>query len=300
MPQIIQFMHPGSEPTPPSGSSIIPWNYGDKHKRKFMVSKGKYVSDTIEKEDCLTFWGEWEPQSKVERLPCGRFSKYLNWPFLDVTVPNRLHNTDPNVFGSSFKYFCCQQGAKSSLRNLSPLSLILFGSCVGKQFCLDTLLVVSKRNKPYHMSNVRGLANKKDQFYHASIEPLNSVSYCNQLKCNMPKEQFRYYEGVTFSEQKDYQDIFSFAPVRRYDEKNQCASMFKRPVINISGIISNGLTQGINGQGGRIYSDNEVVIIWKEIVKQVRNQELELGTQFENPPRYSVKAVQEMTVTFSC
>jgi hypothetical protein len=34
-----------------------------------MVSKGKYVSENSEKEDCLTFWGEWEPQSLVERLP---------------------------------------------------------------------------------------------------------------------------------------------------------------------------------------------------------------------------------------
>ncbi len=69
MPKIIQFLHPRTEATPESGSSMIPWNCSNEHKRKFMVSKGKYVSENSEKEDCLTFWGEWEPQSLVERLP---------------------------------------------------------------------------------------------------------------------------------------------------------------------------------------------------------------------------------------
>ena len=53
-----------------------------------MVSKGKYVSENTEKEDCLTFWGEWEPQSLVERLPImgGAFPKWLNRQFLDCSV----------------------------------------------------------------------------------------------------------------------------------------------------------------------------------------------------------------------
>jgi hypothetical protein len=69
MPKIIQFLHPGMEATPERGSTMIPWNCSNEHKRKFMVSRGKYVSEKIEKEDCLTFWGECESHSLVERLP---------------------------------------------------------------------------------------------------------------------------------------------------------------------------------------------------------------------------------------
>lgn len=88
-PKSFCFYIPGTEATLTTGSTIIiPWNCSNEHKRKFMVSKGKYVSENSEKEDCLTFWGEWEPQSLVERLPemGGAFPKWLNRQFLDCSV----------------------------------------------------------------------------------------------------------------------------------------------------------------------------------------------------------------------
>lgn len=302
MPKIIQFLHPGPEATPPRGSAIIPWNCGDKHKRKFLLSKGKYVSKNSEKEACLTIWGEWEPQSYIERLPyLGRhFPSYLNRPFLDVSLSSRCHNTDPYVFGNSFKYFICQQGVKTILQNLDPFSLVLFGSCVEGKFCLDTLLVVSDRQKKYKLSSVQQLTKRNTTFYHAGIEPLLNKKYCEKIQCNSLEDEYKYYEGVTFGERKQYDNIFSFAPSRIYTNKKQSDFAFKRPSIDIPEIISPRQTQGINGSVGRDYSRAEIVKVWKQIVEIIERNNLLLGTNFEEPVMVSTNEVANNKGIFIC
>jgi hypothetical protein len=302
MPKIIQFLHTGHEATPPRGSTTIPWNCGDKHKRKFLLSKGKYVSGNNEKEACLTFWGEWEPQSYIEQLTnIGQhFPSYLNRPFLDVTVANRCHNTDPYVFGDSFKYFVCQQGVKTILRNLDPFSLVLFGSCVEGKFCLDTLFVVSDCHKKYKLSEVGMLGKEKTAFYHAGIEPLLKKKYCKKIKCTSVEDKYTYYKGVTFNERKQYENIFSFAPTRIHTNKNENEFVFKRPAIDIPDVISPRQTQGINGRVGCDYSKDKIVKIWKQIAEIIERNNLLLGTYFDEPVMVSTNKVVNNKGMFIC
>lgn len=137
MPKIIQFLHTAQEATPINESdNIIPWNNNDTHRRKFILSEGKYVVSNDEQvERALVFWGEWEAQSEIERINIGNLNppNYLNRPFINPTFPNRTHNTDPYVFGENFRYIICKQGYfHNVLTNLEPSSIILFGSSINK------------------------------------------------------------------------------------------------------------------------------------------------------------------------
>ena len=62
----VQFIHPGGEHTPDNGL-IREWNRND-HKRKFLRQAGNYIADGKVEKGEIVFWGEWEPESKAERV----------------------------------------------------------------------------------------------------------------------------------------------------------------------------------------------------------------------------------------
>jgi hypothetical protein len=161
MPQIVQFTHPGSEHGPdfPSGD-LKHWNIRG-HKRKFLAARGQYVNGKRLQDGDLTFWGEWEPCSRVERLVLpGRnrdLPKWLHHPLWPCPEDCRLprvvangrsggrcapvkadraggncngnvphcQNTDPYVFGSCFKYFNCKQIRH---RSIAPKQRVAFST----------------------------------------------------------------------------------------------------------------------------------------------------------------------------
>ena len=114
MPKVVQFLHPQEEATPGKGenNNILEWSEHPTHRRKFMLSDGAYIDSNggFIKEG-LVFWGEWEAQSKVERLYNSQsyLPKYLQIPFIDPSVEKKIHNTDPYVFGKNFRYIICMQ-----------------------------------------------------------------------------------------------------------------------------------------------------------------------------------------------
>jgi hypothetical protein len=74
----VQFPHPGVEHR--TVLDVMPWNVGN-HRRKFVRSAARYVDQYGELlAGDLTFWGEWEPPSRVER----------RWP-RDGQLPRTLH-----------------------------------------------------------------------------------------------------------------------------------------------------------------------------------------------------------------
>jgi hypothetical protein len=80
MPRIVQFLHTAVEATPEEEHDIIiPWNNHKDHRRKFILSEGKYVNEGKEENGDLTFWGEWEAQSNIEELKTQRgiFQNFL-------------------------------------------------------------------------------------------------------------------------------------------------------------------------------------------------------------------------------
>lgn len=292
MPQIIQFPHPGVEATPDeNNANMISWNNGPFHKRKFIKQQGAYVENEHLKEDQLVFWGEWEAQSRVTPIvnTRGRLPKYLNSPFLDTSVPDRLHNTDPYVFGQCFRYIVCKQGTSDQLRNLEPCSIILFGSSIGGQFRLDTVFVVSDVTVPFNTTNIHEFKQHeltKGQYFYASVLPM----YDDMAQIEPDEENtcrirmgivYRLYTGVRFQERAQYGSMYSFVPCKVYDHQNELRWVFERPFIDLPGLISGSQTQGFKATPVSLERAREV---WDEIKTQVEAQKLRLGVKFNNPP----------------
>ena len=72
-PVIVQFPHPGREHRP--RGDVMGWNRGE-HRRKFLKANGHYLDDGVLRHGPLTFWGEWEPQSRIiETYPLERVAE---------------------------------------------------------------------------------------------------------------------------------------------------------------------------------------------------------------------------------
>lgn len=291
MPKIVQFLHTAVEATPNNiNDTIIPWNNHKDHRRKFIFSNGKYVTENEELSSNLTFWGEWEAQSKIDRLKNSKphFPKFLNCPYLDPRVPNRTHNTDPYVFGQNFRYIVCKQGYSEILRKLDPFSLILFGSCIDKKFCLDTVFVVSVKIQKYSNNNIEEIFNQKNQYYHASVNPLyDDTKYNEDIDkedtCRIESnKEYSFYKGVNFQEKDKYKGIYSFVPCKIYNSDKESNFIFKQPIIDLD-IISDNQTQGINACNGRDFTQDEIIDYWHKIESQIKNANLLKGTFFETP-----------------
>ena len=293
MPKIIQFLHPSQEALPINvDDKIIQWNNFVTHRRKFLLSSGEYINHNGElKVDDLTFWGEWEPQSEIIKItnPKPYFPNYLNLPYLDPSVPERTHTTDPYVFGQNFKYFICRQHSnRHILKNIEPDSIILFGSSINFKFCLDTLFVVSKNRIKYSSKNMNEMfpIDKRGQFYYACIDPIFGNSLCNpeveeEDNCRANKnEEFVCYESLNFDEVKQDGKIYSFVPSKLYDKDNIRNSVFGQPEIKLD-FIQSAQTMGINSKECTI---EEIQEYWNEIAKQIENQNLLKGTKFKTPP----------------
>lgn len=288
--KIIQFTHPGPEATP-NHQDLVEWNNTPTHRRKFIKSKGKYISnigknDETETKGELVFWGEWEAQSKAKKLISDKPPHYLHTPYLDISVTERTHNTDPNVFGNNFRYIICRQQKLQFLKTLKPLSLILFGSCINEKFHLDTLFVVSNETIKYSLENIKSKFNK-GSYYYASVEPIFGDTKCNpnveeESTCRInDNETFTFYEGVNYNNRKDYNHIYSFSPCKLYNTDNEAKYVFERPVIDLD-IITPNLAMGAKGKD-KNFSSSDVVKYWNKIVEQVTEKGLLLGTHFETP-----------------
>lgn len=292
MPKIIQFLHTGLEATPiNSDDSEIPWNNHDKHRRKFILSEGQFVTDGKLIDSDLTFWGEWEAQSKIDYLnnTKPKYPKYLNKPFLDPSVPERTHNTDPYVFGSHFRFVICMQRHFKMLKDLSPNSLILFGSSIDKKFCIDTVFVVSEFIQKYSYQNIEKIFNEKNKYYYASVNPMYDDTKFNkdvieEESCRIKdNESYTFYKGVNYEEKGKYNDIYSFVPSKLYDSGNESKFVFKQPEIDLD-IISTEKNQGVNYNRRREFSTKEIVHYWNKIKESVESKGLVLGVKFNNPP----------------
>lgn len=102
---LAQLPHPGLEHTPERGSEVMGWHHRDgAHRRKFLKSLERWRDATGRKHSGdLTFWGEWEPQSRIiHQWPdtVDGAPRFLHEPFWCVLGDARwLNNTEPFVFG---------------------------------------------------------------------------------------------------------------------------------------------------------------------------------------------------------
>jgi|JFJP01.1.fsa_nt_gi hypothetical protein len=306
MKSIIQFPHPGGEHNAKTG---IKWNTSS-HKRKYLKVEGSYLKNLSSKpiDGTVYFWGEWEAPSKA--TPTGKKSplpKFIFEPCYTLTVPNKVANTDPFVFGKQFYYCICKQGHYPSLRDLDKGSLIIFGSHKDSSYILDTLFVV-KGWRDYKISEIPILKTEyNDVFYVASLVPMNNTSavQCkitiedkNETGICLPTsgddesdnkpvknvEIYRIYEAMMYDDVKGTDGIFSFAPCHPEPEGR---SGFTRPAIEMS-YISQGLNQGI-----KIINGKAADKVWNDITTEVLNKGLNLMIETALPKKCTNQVKQQ-------
>lgn len=277
---LLQFPHPGSEHVAPT--TVMPWNTGE-HRRKFLLSPGALLEEDqqVTRHDELCFWGEWEPPSVVverwqERGRDPHLPRALHQPVLpDVaTAPGKLQNSDPLVFGSAFRYSNCRQSTKTTHRpqkqqRLDIGSLILFGSKVGGGFVLDTCLVVASRTA-YSLGD---LVSPEAVFTAAVVGPLLTAAADDGWH-DIEDVPLTLYAGAT--SQAPVEGMVSFVPAL---PRSAAPQGFARPLLRLpDGVLNHNLTQQT-----RLHETDDVRPLYDEVVRQVREQGLDLAVSLDVP-----------------
>ena len=304
---VVQFMHSGNEflmskckhtPSPrilADGSLQVPWSREKDHFRRLVRHHGWYVDKSGDyKNGNLTFWTEWE--SVTIGRPLGIDKDFFKAHFVHEvqcppTVSGTAHcgknsdgsygyqNTDPCVFGTTFKYSNCHQSAKGNLRRMKPGSLVVFGSYKkDKQhkkevFCLDTVFVVGDVAVDYSTNNV-------------DIVPCSEL-YKNLTLRRLPSgENHTFYRGVTCRQKVNLKNaLFSFTPAKICD--GICVPRERCVMDDIRGLNRHLRTAVFNNWKRGFYpkkaGQQEIKDVWNEIVDQVVKQGFVLGVHFDWP-----------------
>ena len=307
---IVQFPHGGME-FPCNNDNwldrekkITKWNAGP-HCRRLVRHQGEYVNKLGASASTeLAFWTEWEANTMVAELPrqypndrfVARWVHTVLRPNPDYAQPNYTcrhavqnqertqcpaaqfnggTNTDPCVFGSTFKYCLCRQNAAQHiLKHLDRGSLIVFGSTIDGLFCLDTVFVVDERKE-----------------YKTTSESIEGLGVSEEYR-NLTLNRFigfdgAFYRGATVS--NNINGMYSFVPARILQDDGQ--SFRRRCALNVSEI--NKLNSGkemFNPRSTQAIKSTEIATrqdlakaVWDEICRQVFDQGFVLGTHFGWP-----------------
>ena len=269
---VVQFPHPGAERILRDGS-WMPWNTG-RHGRKFLRSAGRSVDPQGRARDVasLFFWGEWEAPSRIVSRwrREGQLPRALHVPVWErpPTLNYRL-NTDPWVFGETFRYSNCKQLTSyknpSALQALTPGSVILFGSTLDGEFVLDTVFVVKEAEcyVPRHPPET------DEAFRVCTIESLTTD--------DSGEYRFTLYRGATFD--KPIGGMYSYVPCR---DAARPDARFARPAVFLPGDINPASTQSPSG-AKRPRTIEQAFQQWDSVREQVVGAKCELGVSFETP-----------------
>lgn len=270
----IQFPHPGGEHQPdPTGYKA--WNtYDYAHARKFMQFEGQWTDENGQQHlGELRAWGEWEAQSDLLReldLPDSwELPRYLWRPYYTDQPDGyeRLHNTDPFIFGDRILYSNCKQAKRPNLRSLEPGSVIAFGSKKRHGWVLDTVLVIADSFDYLAADTHTALAGQvPEPFLHVTGGPLAE---------NDATETLRLYRGATPDDPVD--GMFSFFPASLADGNIG----FERPSIKLPrDCFTPTLAQGYKKTN---FPPETLRELWQSMFEQVLDAGLLVGTHAELP-----------------
>jgi hypothetical protein len=270
---VVQFPHPGGEHDP-GEADVMEWNDAG-HRRKFMRAAGRYVDDSgVLRTGTVTFWGEWEAQSRVvRRYPRSGagMPRFLHEPFLQRPGDLRAlrQNTDPLVFGDAFLYSNCRQFTlalrPSAMQRMAPGSVVLFGSTLDQRFVLDTVLVVACA-MPYVIGEPGVFGDEVPELFIAAVlEPLAASR-------KLSGAQARLYRGAMCGESSDA--MYSFVPAR------PDGAPFPRPVIELPGYVNPLSTQSARSTP---VTSRQARQVWDQVTDQVRDQGLHLAFRLTEP-----------------
>ena len=307
-PVVIQFFHSGRERVfrAAEGATTVRVSWaGEKkagkrdgdcgicsgHARRLVVHDGQYVDKTgVLKTGKLAFWTEWEAATTATRMPpssapgCARWRHAVESPLVNTFTDGI--NTDPCVFGSTFKYCCCQQHVNGEagtriLRRLPPGSIVLFGSRIRykTRFLLDTVFVVSGEGVDYIEENGASIAKLgvSDEYRALALDRLHG------------KRTNTFFRGATFDSHA--KSIWSFTPTRVFLNGNsRCGERFFLDVEKLNGAFEADRplsTDPLKKQGITICRTDckNAVKAWKEILRQVRGAGFLPAVHFDWPSR---------------
>ncbi len=270
----VQFPHPGGEHLP-DRLGEKPWNtYDSRHARKFMQVQGNWIADDGRvHEGDLWAWGEWEAQSDLIRDldPSGApgLPRHLWMPHYVIPRSGyeRLHNTDPFIFGERFLYSNCLQPTRPGLRRLGRGSVIAFGSKRGG-WVLDTVLVVA---------DYVDYAAPEARIVLADWVPGTFLDVTGgPLVDNGEESTLMLYRGATRDDPVN--GMFSFFPAMRAGRD----AGFERPSIELDErYFTRTLAQNHKRTCGL---DPETLRgLWEQLIAQVRDAGLVVGTRAALP-----------------
>ena len=304
---VVQFMHSGNEflmskcrntPSPKrlaDGSLQVPWSRERNHFRRLVRHDGWYVDKSGNYVNGnLAFWTEWE--SVTTARPLGTDKDFFKAHFAhEIQCPPIVsgtahcgknsngsygyQNTDPCVFGDTFKYSNCHQSARGALRRMQPGSLVVFGSYKEDKirnkdlFCLDTVFVVGDVAIDYSTNNVN-IVQCSDCYKNLTLRRLPA------------ENNFTFYRGVTCRQNVNLaRALFSFTPAKICD--GACVSRERCVLDNIQSLNQHLRTAVFNNWGRGFYPkeavQQEIKDVWNEIVDQVVKQGFVLGVHFDWP-----------------
>ena len=277
--RFVQFSHPGCEHEPDPGGGKG-WNtYNSPHGRKFMEFFGKWIEeDDSARSGNLRAWGEWEAESDLVcnlNQPCQDllYPRYLWCPYyIPKDNYERLHNTDPFIFGERFLYSNCKQRICSGLAHLGRGSVIAFGSgrkiAGERRWLLDTVFVVAGSLTYAAPEAHRLLAGAASEaFLTVTSGPI----------VDNEKASFRLYMGAAPDD--PVEGMFSFFPAMPAHGD----AGFPRPLIDLPGEYFNPRSWQAPKGLRRERTSEEMRRLWKSLVTQVREAGLVLGTHAAEP-----------------
>jgi hypothetical protein len=253
-PCIVQFIHSGVEcPIRLTGKKTnarmlddgrlaVEWNKDSAHYRRLVRHNGWYVDKNgVYKNGDLVFWTEWEGPTTATQVSDGkdfsiaRFVHEIHTP-TDVPIDvgyvcggkkfGNFQNTDPCVFGSTFKYSNCLQNHFIQLRRLAPKSLILFGSYKedehkNSQFYLDSVFVVGDTTLEYSSRTIDAVPCS-DEYRNLTLKHVGDGF------------TFKFYRGLRcYGSCNLSTSMFSFTPsMLCVDGKSK--EVYKRCILDVS------------------------------------------------------------------
>jgi hypothetical protein len=298
MSTVVLFNHPGEEHVCRQAGTF-PWNVGE-HRRKYVEVEanvargdGSAFRRAFDKQR-VGLWAEFEPDTNCRPLsasePRRRDLPVSCHTLLPIAVvPDDGQNTDPWIFGETFRYgFCRQVAARTSfLRNLVHGDLLLFGSFMmlnekaeatsHYNFFVDTVFVVDA-GYPWR---------RRDRVPSRLLD----ASYQRAAASRFDPKQLKsctLYEGVMLTDERSTQP-FSFAPCR--------PSPTSGPEPMARPLVSDLLDFKTNNPREVPKFERDARKLWREIVARCRSVGSELAVRVEDP---GVKDAGESGRTRTC
>lgn len=270
--KIIQFLHPGGEPTSHGGQK---WNTGA-HKRKFLSHSGVYLEKSKRKKGQIHFWGEWEAESTFKEILSNNkkrgIPQNIFYPkYTQGEMPKNAINTDPFVFGD-FIYSVCHKfkdGKETQLYNkLKSGDIILFGSNLNSNFVLDTVFVVADSIEVSKADYEDKLKNRVSRtYFDVVLKPIFKKN-C-EPGCNDKIKKLNIHFGATF--EKPFNQMYSFVPCL---PATLGSEVFPRPNINLEGISPNLNT---NFRVILLKNNTNIKKEWETILNKVIEERLKVA-----------------------